>query len=359
MSAVPVRIALVGAGLIGRRHAEMVAAHEGAHLAAIVDPAPHAVELAQALGAAHHGSLDAMAAADADAAIIATPNAHHAAAAIACAQHGWPCLVEKPIADTVEAARSMIDAFDGRGLPLLVGHHRRYHAFVERTRELIDGGAIGRPVLLSALWAVRKPDAYFGQGAWRLGPDGGPVMINLIHEIDMMRHLFGEIAQVTGLRSNAQRQGAVEDTSAVTLCFNSGMLASVALTDAAHTPWGFEAASGENPGIARSGQHAWRICGTEGALEFPSLRLWQAPQGTAAEWSKPMDARDIDVPETVPLAAQLDHFLRLARGEDTVPVVGGADALRTLIATREVLDLPLAGNIEAFDAREKPRQAMI
>ena len=348
MTDAPVRIALVGAGLIGRRHAEMVAGHAGARLAAIVDPAPHAAELARELGAAHHASLDGLGANDADAAIVATPNAHHADAAIACAQCGWPCLVEKPVADTVEAARRMIDAFTAAKLPLLVGHHRRYHAFVQRTRELIDSGAIGRPVLVSALWAVRKPDAYFGQGAWRLGPDGGPVMINLIHEIDMMRHLFGEIAEVTGLRANAIRGYPVEDTTAVSIAFESGMLASAALTDAAHTPWGFEAASGENPGIAFSGRHAWRICGTEGALEFPNLRLWQAAPCHAAEWSEPLSATDIDVPDTVPLAAQLDHFLRLVRGEEREPLVGGEDALKTLAATRRVQELALAGSAPAL-----------
>ena len=62
MTDAPVRIALVGAGLIGRRHAEMVAGHAGARLAAIVDPAPHAVALAQELGAAHHASLESLAA---------------------------------------------------------------------------------------------------------------------------------------------------------------------------------------------------------------------------------------------------------------------------------------------------------
>lgn len=357
MTRSPLRIALIGAGLIGRRHAAFIAETARADLAAIVDPSPEAQDLAASLGVAHHASLADMSSGDADAAIIATPNADHCATALSCAERGWPCLVEKPIADTSKAARRMIDGFEAKGLPLLIGHHRRYHAFVERTAALIADGAIGTPVTVSAVWALRKPDDYFTQGLWRLGPDGGPVMINLIHEIDLMRHLFGEIADVAGLRANARRGGPVEDTAAVTLAFESGLLASIALTDTAHTPWSFEAGCGENRGIAESGQHAWRICGTAGALELPSLRLWCAKKGQAADWSGSLAEETIDTIPTVPLAAQLDHFIDLAEGRSTTPRVSGEDALRSLEAARRVLALPLAGQTIASSLAGRIRHA--
>lgn len=326
----PVRIVLIGAGLIGQRHGREVLTSDETELVGIVDPHCEAQDWPVPVW----DTPDKVPADTADAAIIATPTGTHLDIALSCVARGWAALIEKPITDDVATAQQLSQAFEDACLPLLVGHHRRYHDCVTIARRLLRDGAIGTPLLLSALWSVRKPDGYFDAGRWRLGADGGPVMINLIHEIDMMRHLFGEIVETAVLGSNAERQGPVEDSAAISLRFDSGMLGTIAMSDAALSPWSFEAASAENPNIATSGQHCWRISGTAGALEFPNLRLWAGPQ--EADWSHVLNHEAIASKPTVPLQAQLAHFAALVRGEETKARVSGRDATQSLAATLSI-----------------------
>ena len=99
-----VRIAVAGAGLIGRRHVEEIQRSSSAELAAIVDPAPAAAELAADNGARAYRSLDELFAAGLpDGVILATPNQLHVAGGMECVEAGVPVLVEKPLGDTVDS----------------------------------------------------------------------------------------------------------------------------------------------------------------------------------------------------------------------------------------------------------------
>lgn len=330
------RIAVIGAGLIGERHAQLVSKNTSTALAALVDPRPEVASVAERFGCKHVADISALNNDEVDAAIIATPNHSHYTIALACLEKGLPCLVEKPITDKVEDAEAMVHAFETAHIPLLVGHHRRYHPFVARARDILASGKIGVPVCASTQWAVKKPSSYFDAGAWRLGADGGPIMINFIHEIDMMRCLFGELVEVQAMTSNAQRKSPVEDTAAMILRFETGLIATALLSDAALTPWSFEGASAENPHIAETSAAPWRIGCSEGAMEFPLLKLWQHKDG-AGDWSKPLEI-EIDAPaKIVPLQKQLEHFVDLVRNPTMTPIVSGRDGLESLRATRAVL----------------------
>lgn len=201
----PVRVCLVGAGLIGERHARTVAGHPDCILTAIIDPDEHKHGLARELDARAYRTLDEMPEDSCEAVIVATPNGLHLPQGLACLERGLPCLIEKPIADSIASGQTLSDAFASAEVPLLIGHHRRYHPFVERARSLIASGEIGTPVFASIIWAVRKPHSYFDEGKWRLGSDGGPLLINLIHEIDLMRCIFGPLDTVQAIVSNLQR----------------------------------------------------------------------------------------------------------------------------------------------------------
>ncbi len=338
MTATPPRIAVIGAGLIGRRHIACVADEPGAALAGVVEPdaAAGAEAASLAAGAGIYPSVEALAAAEpVDAAIVATPTPAHREAAIDCLRRGWAILVEKPIADSADAARAMIETAEESGVPLLVGHHRRHHHCIAVARRLIAEGAIGRLAAVSVQWATRKPEGYFAPD-WRRAPGGGPVMINLIHDIDLLRHLCGEIVEVTAATGSAMRGHANEDSAAVLLRFSNGALGTIVLTDAAISPWTWEGGSGENPGIAETGQSAYRLMGTAGSLELPSLTLWQAGQ-EPADWSTALNGQRVAYRPTEPLPAQLRHFLAVLRGE-AEPLVSGADGLATLQATEAVLN---------------------
>lgn len=330
MTKPPVRLVVIGAGLVGERHAKLAAGHDDFELVAIVDPNPNKQALADDLGCQLKGKIADLNAQECDAAIVATPNGDHLKSGLACLANSWPCLIEKPIADTLSSADKLQSAFTAASVPMLVGHHRRYHPSVIEARRMIAERELGAPVMASIIWAVRKPDDYFRQGAWRLNKDGGPLLINLIHEADLMLNILGPVSDVQAMASSDTRGGSVEDTAAILLRFENGLLATVALTDAALTPWSFEGATNENPNIAETGISSWRIGCTNGAFEFPKLKIWIDAEDREGDWSR--DLREVERhTETVnPLYEQLSHFSALVRGEVKEPMVRGSDGLNAL-----------------------------
>ena len=108
-------------------------------------------------------------------------------------------------------------------------------------------------------------------------PGGGPVLINLIHEIDLVRHLCGEIVSVQALASNAVRGFEVEDTAAVLLRLANGALVTIYAVRRRAAPWNWDLIARESahypPQPLRVNSHF--ICGTEGALTLPQLEYWR------------------------------------------------------------------------------------
>ena len=155
---------------------------------------------------------------------------------------------------------------------------------------------------------MRKPGPNF-DAAGRRPAGGGPIQINMTHDVDCLRHFCGEIAEVQAYGSSAVRGFEVEDTAVVAIRFASGALGTVTLTDAAPSPWGWEAGSADNPGIAASGQNCYRSLGTAAALDFPNLTLWQGAGGNPADWSQPVAATKLPCGGHEALPRQLEHFL--------------------------------------------------
>ncbi len=302
---------------------------------AIVDPAPAAAAIAKERGMPHYEDLEAMFdEVTPEGAIIATPNDLHVPLSLACVERGIPVLVEKPVADTVEAARCLADAAEVSGVPILVGHHRRHSPIVGKAREIVCSGALGDLVAVSALFLVHKPDDYF-QAAWRRRTGGGPVLINLIHDVDSLRFIVGEIAAVQAVTSNRRRGLEVEDTAAILLRFESGTLGTVALSDTAVTPWSWELTAGERTSydFPRTGQDCYFLAGTKGALGVPSLRMWR--QDVAQDWQAPLPEERARITDGDPIRNQAAHFAEVVRGQAT-PLITARDAARTLEVTLAV-----------------------
>ncbi|WP_226780242.1 Gfo/Idh/MocA family protein [Oceaniglobus trochenteri] len=330
------RIGVVGLGLIGARHAQAVLAHDGAALACVVDPDAALRARFDVPGFAALADVDL----PLDGVILATPTALHADQACLALGRGWPVIVEKPLAGDLAGADRIVAAQASTGLPVLTGHHRRHRADVQALRALVQGGAIGRPVTASCLWAMKKPDTYF-QTAWRQGREGSPVMLNLVHDIDVLRFVLGDVTGVQAM-AGASLRGATarSESGAVMLRFDSGAVASIAFADTTPSPWGFEAGTGENPNIATTGQDMLFIAGTGGAVSFPSLTLWRG----AADWGEPPMAQRHDAGPSDTLGAQLTHFLAVIDGAP--PLIDAADARATL-ATTLAVETALAVQSEA------------
>ena len=317
------RILVIGAGLIGARHVRAVLDHPGCGLAGVVDPDPARRE---GHGAPGFADLDAVEVA-VDGAIIASPTGMHLAHARDCAARGWDLLIEKPVAGTLAEADALVSAT--RGVATLVGHHRRYHASVAALKSVLDSGRIGRPVLASLIWAMKKPDEYFH--SWRGGAGGSPVMINLVHDIDLLRFFLGEVTAVTGLGSSAIRGAGRVESGVAVLGFSGGATASIAFADTTPSPWGFEAGTGENPNIAASGQDMMWIAGISGAVSYPSLTVWEG----AAHWGEAPVPSVAACEKTHALTAQLAHFVDVM-DRAAAPMVSARDARGTLAVALQI-----------------------
>ncbi|MGX1787904.1 Gfo/Idh/MocA family protein [Bosea sp. NPDC055332] len=336
-----ISIGLIGAGLIGRKHLRTIAAHPDFTLAGIADVNAQAVaaEYPDARVFADYRQL--LDQARPNAVIIASPNQLHAENGIECARRGIHILIEKPVTDTLDAAAALIAEVDRAGIKSLVGHHRRHHQQVRTLRALLGERRIGDLVGVSAIWATYKPDSYFAAAPWRTQAGGGPILINLIHEIDFLRFVAGEIVGVGAIASNRQRGFPVEDAAAALIEFESGALGSFFASDSAVSPWTTEQGVGESVEFPFSGESSYRFMGSRGALEFPNLVHWSQANG-AQSWNQPIQAQRLQGVTIDPYRAQLDHFRDVIRGV-TPSLQTVADGARTLIATLAVTEAAATG----------------
>lgn len=315
---IPVIVA--GAGLIGSRHIAHVITHPWTELVGIVEPSS---EIDLPAGVPRFGRVKDINI-DAAVMIVATPTSTHLEVGRAAAAKGMALLVEKPMTASLAEAEQLIKAAREANVPLIAGYHRRHHAKVKVLKSVIESGRIGVPVGASLIWSARKPPEYFDV-SWRNGIGGSPVLINLVHDIDLLRGLFGDVVDLTGIVS-ARRNAGAADTGAVAMAFSNGAVATMLYSDNAPSPWGFEAGTAENPNITSIGEDCLYITGTKGSVAFPSLKVFSGSN----EWSQPQSCTVAEVENTaLPLDAQLDHMCDVVEGK-AQPMVTGEDALETL-----------------------------
>jgi len=338
-----VAIAVVGAGLIGRQHIERIVAGAGVRLACVVDPTPEAKALAERHDAAWAPDIATMLReGGADGAIVATPNQLHVDHGLACVEAGLPVLVEKPLADEPAAARRLVETAEAAGVPVLTGHHRRYNPLIRAARERIAGGAVGRIIAVHATCWFFKPDDYFAP-EWRRSPGAGPVFINLIHDIDLLRHLCGEIVAVQAAESNAMRGNPVEETAVILLHFANGALGTVTVSDTVVSPWSWELTSRENGLYRPSGEECYLIGGTHGSLTVPANALWR--NSGERSWHQPVERSVGPVEAEDPLTLQMAHFRDVVLGR-AEPLVSGREGLRTLEVIAAIKRATRSGSTE-------------
>ena len=347
------RLALLGAGMIGREHATLIAAHPDVTLVAIADPAPAAADYAATIGVPHFVEYEAMLdATRPDGAIVALPNQLHLPAGLACIARGIPCLMEKPVADTVAAARTLAERSEEAGVPVLVGHHRRHSPDIAEARRLVGAGALGRLVAVNGMCWFRKDDRYF-DADWRRAPGGGPLLINLIHDVDCLRFICGEIAAVQAVTSNASRGFAVEDTASVTLRFASGALGSFNISDSVVSPWSWEFTSGQALYLPPQPGSYLFLGGSQASLSVSEMRLWQhaRPDGN---WREPVESAVQPLPPTRAYDNQLAHFLGVIARE-VPPAISARDGLATLATTLSIAEAARTGatvDVAAYTAAQ-------
>jgi len=323
----PLKIAVMGAGLIGRRHIEGILAEPRTTLSAVIDPSDAGRDFAATKAVPWFSTVaEATATERPDGVIIATPNQVHVANALEVVAAGIPVLVEKPIADGAEAAAVLVAASARAGVPILIGHHRRHNPMIQEAKRVLESGRLGKTLTVQGTFWVAKPDDYFHVD-WRRQQGAGPTFINLIHDVDLFRYLFGEIDAVHAMESNLARGYPVEDTTVVLLRFASGVLGTLSASDAVASPWSWEMTTGENPAYPKQDQFCYQIGGTGGSLAVPQLALWTNMSNP--DWLQPLVKKHLPFTPADPLTIQLQHFCDVISGE-AEPLVSGKEGLATL-----------------------------
>ena len=336
-----VNIALVGAGVIGKRHLRALNSINRISLAAITDPSPTAADVAAEQNVqVFTNTAEMLEAVKPDGVIVATPTEHHSEPTLTALEHGAHVLVEKPMMATLEACRETIDKSRTSGKHVLVGHHRRYYDLVNQAREVVQGGSIGQLVSVCGLWNVRKPAEYYSED-WRKKWQAGPILTNLIHEMDLLRYVAGDVHSISAETSNAVLGYEKEDAAALIMRFSNNALGTFMLSDQGHSPWSWEQATGENVAMPRSGQNVTKFIGTTGSLEFPNLQLWKSA-GADGHWNTPIHSTPLGGELEDAYINQLNHFADVITGRAS-PRIDAQDATDTLRATLAVYEAAKTG----------------
>ena len=174
-----------------------------------------------------------------DAIYIATPVYLHAEQAIVAASAGKHVLCEKPMALTVAECNEMIDACRRNNVKLGVAYYRRFYPVVERAKQLIDCGEIGKVTIAQVNAFETFDPANENPRHWlveKAKSGGGPMMDFGCHRVELLMNLFGNVQSVRGLTSHETFCREVEDTASALIRFGNGTCASVTVTHAAREP---------------------------------------------------------------------------------------------------------------------------
>ncbi|RJU02944.1 gfo/Idh/MocA family oxidoreductase [Arthrobacter frigidicola] len=196
------RVGLIGLGMMGRHHARVIREVDGLELVAVADAYgdPHGVAGKLPVCA----SVDELIAEGIDMAVCAVPTGLHEKVGLALAGAGVHTLVEKPIADTVEAGQRLVEAFENAGLIGAVGHIERFNPALQSLRARIEAGDLGEVYQI----ATRRQGPFPARIA-----DVGVVKDLGTHDIDLTSWLaqspFTSVSARTSTRSGRPHEDMV------------------------------------------------------------------------------------------------------------------------------------------------------
>jgi predicted dehydrogenase len=320
----PIRIGVVGVGVMGSNHARVLAGLSGVQVVGVVDPDPAQRALVNgALGCPAVKELDGLLKYDLDAVTIAAPTHLHREIALRCIARGIHVLVEKPIASTVEEGDDIIKAARRAGLTLMVGHVERFNPAVQAIKDAIRG----EDILSIAITRV-------GPFPPRMSNVG--VVIDLaVHDIDLIRWFTdSDIVEVQPQLSNAVAER--EDIALLQFRTASGVLAHI------NTNW-LTPFKARNVTIATRDKYVMGDLLTRQVTEFFGFQ-------TDGSYSM----RHLSVGHDEPLRAELIAFINAVR-DGKEPAVTGEQAVASLEIAIRCLD----GRPAATAAARQNRQQRI
>ncbi len=317
----PYRVAILGAGKLGKTHARHWAAIPEAAVVAALDT--HR-EAAQTLAPGVTGYDDfgvLLRDAAPDIVDICTPTPSHRASIEQAAADGKAIFVEKPLARTLEDCDAIVNAVERAGVPLMAGHVVRWFPAYREAKRIVDGGGVGAPAAIRAERLAGFPHRGSHSPSWYADPaqSGGVVLDAMLHDFDWLRWCFGPVSRVYahGLHGQTDHAGLL-DYALVTLRFASGAVGHVTGS------WAHSGAM----------QTRFEIAGDTGLLEFDSARavpLTVSPSDGAPTSESPLAAQDD------PFYAELRAFTD-ALGTGVPPPVTVYDAREAVRIALAALD---------------------
>jgi predicted dehydrogenase len=316
------RFGVIGCGSIGKRHMKnLLALGESAVLG--FDPRPDRRAEVEALGISTTAELEALLDAQPQAVLVTSPSKLHVEHALAAAERGIALFIEKPVSD--DHGRDLdrlIETIASRKLVSLVGCNLRFHPGLRRAKQVLDEGRLGRVVSIRAEFGQYLPDWHpwedYRQGYSARRDLGGGVILDAIHELDYVRWLMGDVAEIAAVAGRLSRlEIDTEDTALLIMRFASGAAGEI------HLDY-----------VQRAYTRSCRIIGDEGTLawdfgEGGDVRVYEA---STRRWDKMKRPPDWDV--NAMYLDEMRHFLDCLEGKEP--------SMQDVSSATAVLDLALA-----------------
>jgi predicted dehydrogenase len=329
-----VRVAVVGAGILGSRYARVFHEMNNVQLVGVVDPVlEKATSVGELHGAASFGNLDELLReVECDAVAVATPDHLHFRPVMTALEHGKHVLVEKPLATDLHEARTMVEEAKRRGLTLNVNYSQRWVPEYRWIRDQIDNGVIGRPamVLSSKQDTIFVPTRMIGWAA-----ESSPIFFMSSHDLDLVAWFVGSRAA----RASAhQHRGVLEargvaapDGIDALVTYESGVSASY------HSSW---IHPNSYPHIVTD---RMTIIGERGMIHFESqgrrVECYAEGGGQTITFTGPQTANEVDGRIQGAFTRSLEEFLRsIATGTESSTSAGNTlHVTATQVAIMEAL----------------------
>jgi UDP-N-acetylglucosamine 3-dehydrogenase len=304
------KIGLIGAGMIGRVHAEAYSSVKGFALTGVVDSNPEAAQkLAQSTGIQAYSSVEELVEQEnPDALDICLPTYLHKPFVLEAAKLGKHVFCEKPIAVLREDAQQMYEACRAAGVTFMVGHALRFSPDYIRAKQLVDEGKLGKIGTVRLIRESGMP----GWASWFADPakSGGVLLDMSIHDLDWLRWTFGEAERVYA-KSLPRGEGMPGDHAIVSIRMKNGAIAHV--TGSWAQPDGFRS--------------FLELAGTDGVATLDSDEILSIR--TAIRQGKETVHSSESPLHISAYTAELQHFVDcIVSG--TEPLVNGEEATRSL-----------------------------
>ncbi|MGV8091343.1 MAG: Gfo/Idh/MocA family protein [Mangrovibacterium sp.] len=336
-----IRIAIIGPGKVAHLHAKGIMNSEKADFVAVCGRTPSRTQaFAAQYGVKPYGDLEEMIRKEkVDALVVCTPHPNHRDPVVQAAGLGVHCLIEKPLASTLQDCDDMLEAVRQNQITLGVVSQRRFYEPVKRMKEAIDQGKIGQPVLGHIIVLGWRDEAYYASDPWRgkWETEGGGILVNQApHQLDLFQWLMGPIDQVYGVTRNLNHPYIeVEDTAVAVVRFKNGGVGNIILSNSQkpgiYGKIHIHGSNGASVGAQTEGG-AMFIAGQTSVLEPPVNDIWTIPgEEKLPDLWKQQDLElfnRIDAAEYY-IGLQIRDFIEaLAEGRE--PIVTGEDGRKTV-----------------------------